>query len=449
MANLPIRSFLKGLLATVSAALAQCACVLGDYGAAGAQESTAVHMPLVHSGRSYTPIVGPSRTAPTATSFPASAVPPSTPTRLPATATPSAPTRTPAPFPTKPRVAHVHHGSVTSWDYSAGYYGDYVSQDCVDDMMASGVMALTGASSCPAAWEALLARVTPYEPGKRVAIKVNLNNTWDCNETNNALNALPQTVNAVISGLHAAGVELQDILVIDPSRHIPARLILACTSREQVHFVGNETVPCGGVQVSGETFASSDPSGVVTFSDSAIGFQRMADTLVAATYLINMPLLKGHSLTSVSLGHKNLLGCIPNPGALHDAIGEGGVARDPTQSPLVDLAANANVSGKAILTVNDSLFGNPESHSSGPSPWSTFAQHLGTASPNSLFLSTDMVAVDAVVCAVIAAERPAAVSDWVLNHLRLAEQRGLGCFEWGDPWYPAYSKLEFVRLTLD
>jgi hypothetical protein len=75
-------------------------------------------------------------------------------------------------------------------------------------------------------------------------------------------------------------------------------------------------------------------------------------------------------------------------------------------------------------------------------PWSTF----GGRAPNSLFFSCDSVAVDCVMCDLLRAE-------WGLNeaaydYLRLAQERGLGTFERGDPWGSGYNVLGYTLVTL-
>ncbi len=80
-------------------------------------------------------------------------------------------------LPSPHRVVAVHDSDATSWDFpcrSSGecpeYYGavKYVDQQVVDQMVASGVMRLTGTTTAQAAWLALL---PDYQPGEKIAIK--------------------------------------------------------------------------------------------------------------------------------------------------------------------------------------------------------------------------------------------------------------------------------------
>ena len=68
----------------------------------------------------------------------------------------------------------VHDPDATSWDFSTSWYGDYVDQDVVNNMVDEGLKTLTGESTVADSWRALL---PGYSHGKAIAIKVNLNNT--------------------------------------------------------------------------------------------------------------------------------------------------------------------------------------------------------------------------------------------------------------------------------
>ena len=100
------------------------------------------------------------------------------------------------------RVVHVHDPDATNWDFSTGWYGDYVDQQAVDDMVDRGVMELTGASTVAGAWEAL---IPDYADGEAIAVKVNFNNVQDCDDTDGQIDALIHPVQAVARGLKLMG----------------------------------------------------------------------------------------------------------------------------------------------------------------------------------------------------------------------------------------------------
>ncbi len=369
--------------------------------------------------------------------------------------TPPVPT-VPPPGPAGARVVHVYSPNATNWNYDSTYYGAYVSQSAVDAMVNSGVMALTGVSTVAGAWQSLLSKVSPYSPGKKIAIKVNFNNSQGCNTTGTVLDALYHPVNAIISGLQAAGVQLGDMWVFDAKRPLPSRFINGFINKTQIHFLDSAGGSCSGVQVQAATWGSSNPNAVVDFTHPNLANQRVPDILVDATYVINVPILRGHAIAGVTLGFKHHMGCIPNPLILHDPYGYirmEGVLANPNSHPLVDLYKNANIAGKTILTVGDGLFGHPTENTAKPIKWTaTFKAKLGTDAPNSLFFATDPVAIDCVMSDIIKAEVSWRVADWVVHYLQLAAASGLGTFEQGNPWATpvgsGYSKIDYRRIQL-
>ncbi|MCJ7621591.1 MAG: hypothetical protein MUP64_15375, partial [Anaerolineae bacterium] len=72
----------------------------------------------------------------------------------------------------QPKVVHVHASGATSWDFQTGWYGACVDQGFVNQMLERGLVELTGVGSVDGAWGTLL---PGYSPGKKIAIKVNLN----------------------------------------------------------------------------------------------------------------------------------------------------------------------------------------------------------------------------------------------------------------------------------
>ena len=254
--------------------------------------------------QAYLPFI--SRAEPTATPTATN-----TPTRTP-TATPTA-TTTPG---TGPKVIHVHSPSATSWDFSSGWYGNYVSQTKINDMVNEGLKRLMSKSSVAAAWQALL---PGYAAGQAIAVKMNFNNA-SRSDTENHIDALIEPVNALIAGMKAAGVREQDVWVFDATRPLPTRFRSRCLYPGVRFF----DVACAETA----SFNSNDPNAQVTFANSHLKPRRIPDVLINATYLINMPIMKDHAITGVTLGFKNHLGTIDvvertSPDSLHEHIGPG------------------------------------------------------------------------------------------------------------------------------
>lgn len=349
-------------------------------------------------------------------------------------------TLTPAPTPTevppsgKPRVVHVRDSDATNWDFSTGWYGDYVDQDVVYKMVDLGMMHLTGTTSRAAAWEALIPN---YVPGQRVAIKVNLNNAGSKDDSDNIIDALIQPVNAVIRGLTQIGVAESDIWVYDAVRWIPNRFRNGCDF-PGVQFSGRwQTNPQGFSATERVTF--QPPPGGPSLAD-----QRISNVLANADYLINIPITKKHGSAYVTLSFKNHFGSIENCAALHDYIYPYESIYTPDYNPMVDIYKNPHFVGKTVLTIGDGLYGCRPHNYAEPEPWVTF----GNRAPNSLFFSKDPVAIDCVMYDFLEAE--VGVESGGDDYLMLAAQEGLGVFEHRAPAAPGpeewYSLIDYVYL---
>jgi hypothetical protein len=114
----------------------------------------------------------------------------------------------------------------------------------------------------------------------------------DCESHGNIIDALPQPVLGMISGMVAAGVEPGDVIVYDSIR-VPTRYLRdpIWAVYPEVKFLGAVpgTSPCRDV------IAPSygvDPSLTVGFNDpdGNISDRQLADVLYEATYVINMPI---------------------------------------------------------------------------------------------------------------------------------------------------------------
>jgi hypothetical protein len=336
-----------------------------------------------------------------------------------------------------PKVVHVHDSQATYWDFSTGWYGDYVRQSVVDEMVEQGLMELTGATSVAQAWATIL---PDYLPSQKIAIKVNLNNSRNCADSDNAIDALIEPVNALIGSLIQAGVQEEDVWVYDASRWVPQRFY------DRRLYTQARYIDRHGCADETATFSHVDESLRVDFSHPAMVTKRwLTDLLYQATYLINMPILKRHSTHPVTLGFKNHFGSLDNLSGAgddnpHPYINPSDSRYDPEFSPLVDINANPNIADKTVLTSGDGLFG-ASSVGATPVAWNTFS-----GAPNSLLFSRDPVAIDCVMCDLLDAEW--GIKNAAYDYLILAEERGLGTFERGDPWGVGYTRFQYDRIDL-
>jgi uncharacterized protein (DUF362 family) len=336
-----------------------------------------------------------------------------------------------------PRVVHVHAATATSWDFETGWYGEYLDQAVVNQMLERGLVELTGRDSMQGAWDELL---PGYSSGKKIAIKVNLNNCGSCDDSDNVIDALIEPVNALINSMVQAGVQEEDVSVYDASRRMPARFYLR-RENQQTRYV--DRFGCADLTA---TFDHVHPSLKVSFSHPGMVTDRwLTDLLYHASFLINMPILKRHGAHPVTLGFKNHFGSLDTLGGTgddnpHPYIKPNDDRYSADFSPLVEINANSNIAQKTVLTLGDALFG-ASSVAATPAPWTTFG-----GSPNSLLFSRDRVAIDCVMCDLLRAEW--GLDEAAYDYLKLAEQRGLGTFEMGDPWGGGYNRLDYRYVEL-
>ncbi len=341
-------------------------------------------------------------------------------------------------FPPAPtEVVHVHAAEATHWDFSTGWYGEYVRQDVVDEMVERGLMDLTGTASVTEAWATIL---PGYVPGQKIAVKVNFNNCRFCGDIDNAIDALIEPVNALMHSLVQAGVRAEDIWVYDSSRRMPRRFYDR-RRYPQARYI--DRYGCADEQA---TFNHVDDSLRVSFSHPSMVTDRwLTDLLYEATYVINMPILKKHGTHPVTLGFKNHFGSLDNLGGAgddnpHPYINPDDNRYSPNFSPLVEIYANPNIAGKTVLTVGDGLFGAP-SVGATPVAWNTFS-----GAPNSLLFSHDPVAIDCVMCDLLRAEW--GLDEATYDYLILADGQRLGTFERRDPWGSGYTRLDYSWIEV-
>jgi len=357
-----------------------------------------------------------------------------------------------------PRVVHARNADATNWSGS-GWYGSAVNQTVLEGMVQQGLQELTGKSAWGDIWNDLFSHVQPsgYQVGQKIAVKVSFNNSsGNCSDSDNAIDALPQPVKALIAGLVAAGVQQNDIWIYDATgssgRAIPDRFRTPIlSSYSSVQFYGSNA--CSGVNPvshggdSSLTVQFADPGGILTD-------RLLTDVLYNATYVINMPVIKRHGIHPVSLGFKNHFGSINNitrggNDNLHYYIDLGHALYSQTYSPMVDIFQNPNIRNKTVLTVGDALYGAFGATFVPPTSWNSFGD-----APNSLLFATDPVAIDCVMIDLLVAEGRA--NNDAYHYLFAALTAGLGSCEgtidnpggnpWQTPYGSGYSTIDYLRI---
>lgn len=340
------------------------------------------------------------------------------------------------------RVVSVHDTRATDWDYSTEHHWQYVDQDIVSDMVLKGVKTLTQTNTTEAAWSTLI----PYQNGEAVAIKVNCNNCWAYSDVDGHLDALPETVNAVISGLISIGVPQDKIWVTDPSRIISDRFREKILYNDIRYFSEISTGNRPNVYIT--TYVDANSSDASPIHNPAGEVCRPAQVFVDADHIINIPMLKGHDPSWITLGLKNHYGSVffknaDRRSAMHTYIYPN--SADPNSNPLGDINNNPHIRDKTRLILGDALFGDPLTNwSRPPVAWQIF----DNVSPNMLFFGVDPIAIESVMLDYLDAELVALGRNPVNDdYLHYAANIGLGVHEhWDDFSTKNYSTIEYVQI---
>ena len=345
-------------------------------------------------------------------------------------------------LPVPNRVVSVHDSRATNWDYQTGYHWQYIDQEPVNNMVARGVMALTGTTNTVDAWNDLI----PYQPGEEVVIKLNFNNAG-CSGYNNQMDGYPEPVNAVIDGLTSIGVPPGNIWITDPSRVVPARFRDRITNSDvQYYSYGS----CGGPNYHAVDYVDSDSPDTSVAQCPAGDKIRPSQVFVDAEHLINIPLLKSHDGNHPTLALKNHYGSViyrdNTLESMHAYFIEGGNTGGcdlDTENILADINDNPHIRDKTRLVIGDGLFGNPYVNWDSVERWDIFDND----DPNILFFSTDPVAISSVMMDYIVAER-GGMQDH--EHLHAAASLGLGVHEhWDSFENKQYSAIDYQIIDLD
>jgi hypothetical protein len=244
----------------------------------------------------------------------------------------------------------------------------------------------------------------------------------------NTIDNSPQMILALLRQLvYEAGVAPADIAIGDPTGQFPRFMydFLVAEFPEVVYF---DNVGRAG---SGRTRTEFSTSRFDWSTSAAAGKRQdyVPQPFAEATYLINFPVLKGHScgVTICAKNHYGSLlrcpdGLLRDSGTLdyysmHDTLADMGNLPDLGHyRALVDLMGHPALGGKTLLYLVDALFCGYywDSH---PYPWKMppFGDGVNGDWPSSLFASLDPVAIDSVGydflnTAVISA--PAWASNW-------------------------------------
>lgn len=351
-------------------------------------------------------------------------------------------------LPSPHRVVSVHDSRASSWAGGGSPHGTF-NQTVINNMVAKGIMELTGKNTSQEAWAALI----PYNSGEVVAIKLNLNNDQGSWTSDHYMNPYAELIKSIIAGLNSIGVPSNRIYLTDPSRVIPDAFRNRVNDPNVRYFVGSTLDIGGRANVARTNFVAegSSYSSISQVNSSTTYVIRPAQVFVDASHIINVPQLKGHGGASITLGLKNHFGSI----FINNAQGNSGLHNyfyigqnnGSSYNMLADISNNPVFKNKTRLIVGDGLMGNSFYNFQEPHLWTSF----GYNPPEILFFGVDPIAIDSVMTDYLNRENTARNQELRNdNILRYAASIGLGVFEhWDSASTRNYKSIDYVEVDFD
>jgi uncharacterized protein (DUF362 family) len=279
----------------------------------------------------------------------------------------------------KSRVVQIRNRSVFTQE-------NKVNSAIALEMLTAGMLHLTGTATPDEAWKAL------FKPDDVVGIKINALG-------GRQIATRPAVVDAVAAGLASAGIPQENIIIWDRlSGELEKAGYILNTSDSGVKCFGTDK----GYDLEPEIIGS-------------IGSCFSSIVSSRCTALINIPVLKDHDLSGVSLSLKNFYGAIHNPNKYHD---------NNCDPYIADLNSHPYIKDKLRLVICDAL---TMQYQGGPSYKPQWSSTCCT-----LLLSRDPVAIDRIATILIEDERRKrglptlkdAARDPI--HIATAARKGLG-----------------------
>lgn len=260
-------------------------------------------------------------------------------------------------------------------------------------LLNDSIVAATGKADAPAAWRSL------FGPRDIVGIKVNC-------LAGRGLSSHPELVRVIVDGLVSAGIPEDSIVIWDRTERELAAAGFDLAGINGAKVLATDSPGIGyerGIEFSGEIGSC---------------FSKILSRMCTA--IINVPVLKDHDLSGVSLGMKNFYGAIHNPNKYHD---------NNCNPYIADLCAHPLIAKKLRLVICDGLKGQ---YHGGPAPRPQWSWPAAT-----LILGTDPVAVDRIGLETIERKRrevgmpPLKDVGREPGYIETASERGLGVSDLG------------------
>ncbi len=314
------------------------------------------------------------------------------------------------------RVVWVHEPDATAWDGATGLWWEDMNTDqsIVNDMVSQAIRSLTGERHDAAAWDALFRHVNRrreigdigYHDGEMIAIKINMNqdgghiSAWGLER--GGLPS-PQVIYSLLDQLiNVVGVRGEMITLYDASRTIGDPIYDKVRSNVDPNFQSVRFMVRPDEASDGRLAVNRATVNPVCFGGPDVphnGRAYLPQCVTEANYLINLALLRAHTMAGVTLCAKNHFGSVwfdmeyrggwyPEP--LHDFVRHR-YSHFGAYSCLVDLMGHPDLGGKTLLYMIDGLYA--AEHQGGPViRYASF----GDDWTSSLLVAQDPVAIDSV-----------------------------------------------------
>jgi hypothetical protein len=302
------------------------------------------------------------------------------------------------------RVVWIHNKDATNKNCTNNK-GDYwfmdknTNQKIVNTMLSEALQGFTEETSDIDAWDAIFKYHNSkhgqgekgYSKGEKIVVKVNMNAIW---LGDNGINTSPQICYALLDQLiNVVGVAQSDISIGDPNCSMTDATYIKChTAFPKVTYWGTGT---------GKTKAVAH-NDAISWSDGS-GSDPLPQSYVDAEYMINVPVIKKHHRSGITLAAKNHFGSVApfTDGASHlhhslpcpTASGSATNGNYGVYRCFVDIMGHKHLGDKTILYLVDAVWG---STNWGHPPIKWRKTPFNNDWPNSIFVSQDPVAVESV-----------------------------------------------------
>jgi uncharacterized protein (DUF362 family) len=258
----------------------------------------------------------------------------------------------------------------------------------VASLLDDSLLAFTGLNDAQDVWRSLL------KPSDTVGIKVNC-------LAGRGLSSHPELIAAIVDGVASAGVPREKIIIWD-------------RSERELAAAGFDSASVNGARVLATDSRRVGYEREIEFAGEVGScFSRMLSRICTA--IIDVPVMKDHDLSGVSLGMKNFYGAIHNPNKYHD---------NNCNPYIADLCTHPLIKKKLRLVICDGLRGQ---YHGGPAYRPQWAWPAAT-----LLIGSDLVAVDRVGLEIIETKRQREGMPSLkeagrpADYIESAAQRGLG-----------------------